>query len=134
MVKWDDICWVSVIVTYRMQFATAYLYVRDHISSSIVTTLPYWARLDLSDSSGSSGGKFAIRIFFVPIPAIAVLIIEISPLLCLYSAFHHKSRSKNACPPVLCKLAVSGRRSGTCSPSFRGSVGCHGFIRGCHKL
>jgi len=37
-------------------------------------------------------------------------------------------------PSFLCKLAVSGRRSGSFPPSFWGSVMCHGSIHGCHIM
>ena len=60
------ICWVSVIVTCRTSFATAYLYVRDNISSCNITTFQNCPRVDLRDLSGTSGGKFAIRIFWFP--------------------------------------------------------------------
>jgi hypothetical protein len=46
-----------------MPFDTAYLYVRDHISSCIVTTLTNGARVDLSDSSGISGGCWQFVFF-----------------------------------------------------------------------
>ena len=99
--------------------------------------LPNGARVDLSDSSGTSGGKFAIRIFFVPISAMSMHTIEISPLLCLYSACPHVSRS-NACthslPTNFIYTCRSGRRSGLCSPSFLLSVICYVSIHVFRKL
>jgi len=41
---------------------------------------------------------------------------------------------QNTCPPVLCKFAVSARRSASWLLSFRGSVRWHGTFHGRHML
>jgi len=55
-----------------------------------ILTSPYLAILVRITSSGNSGGRFAIRTLLVPRPAVSTRTIEISPLVCRYSA----------CPPV----------------------------------
>jgi len=62
----------------------------SHVSSFIVRIFPYWVIEVRNVSSATSGGRFAIRIFRVPMPAMFMLTVEISPFVCLYSG----------CPPV----------------------------------
>jgi len=120
-----------------MPFGTVYLCARDHISSCIAATLTNGARVALSDSSGTSCGKFAIRTFLLPITATAILRSKI-PRCCACIPLVWKNPEVRLAdtpyPQVLCIPAFSGRQFGSCSLSVQGSVGCHGSIHGCHRL
>jgi hypothetical protein len=67
---WDVRGFDKFIVATLIPLATLYRYIRNHNSSSRVTISPYWASAILRVRSDVSGGRFAILIRRVPIPAI----------------------------------------------------------------
>ena len=73
-------CLVSVIVTLRTPFDTLYIYVFGHISSITASTVPKGMSAVRMAFSFTSGGRLVIRTRLVPIPAIAMLTIDSTPL------------------------------------------------------
>ena len=75
-------------VTTRVPFEAGYRYFRDHDSLYISVTLPYFASSARILPSDTSGGRFAILMRLVPIPANPICTLDISPL----------SRRNSLCP------------------------------------
>ena len=84
-VIWDGWCLVNFIMTTFMPFATAWRYALDQVSSWMDFTSPYGTRAACMVPSGTSVDKFATLTRRVPIPAISVRTIDITPVTCLYA-------------------------------------------------
>lgn len=85
IVMCDGMCCLRLNTAMRTPFDTGYRYVRDHASSVISLSSPYFVSTSPIVRLGSSGGGMAILIRLMPIPAICICTIDKSLLSCLNS-------------------------------------------------
>ena len=108
---WDGMWYLRLISTICIPLDTGYRYAIVHSSSFISFTSPYLVNTSLIFLSGTSGGRLAILILLIPIPAISINTCENSTLSCWNFSFQSLSCS-TACLRVLFVNLMKTRRLG----------------------